>query len=323
MTPQALHAELAKGRLRRAYLLAGAQALLRDDALAALRRAALGDAPADFNFERLDGAGCTPAALRDAIRMLPVFSARRLVVLREPEGGRGSGKALADALVEIVGELPESAVLVVTASKADRRARWVKAFVEPAALVECDAPTGGAALAAFVTAEATRQGLTLELGVAELLAERIGPELLVLRQELAKAALLAVPSSAVTRAHVEASVSAIAEDPIWDLTDAIGEGRARDALPLLARMLRGGAPPPLVLGTLASHFRKLLRLRSGGSVAAPPFVQRKLAKQAQRYALGRLLAALRAIADADLALKGQGGADAWIALERLVLALAA
>lgn len=323
MKPEALHAELAKGRLRRAYLLAGPEALLRDDALAALRSVVLGSAPPEFNLDRLDGASCAPAMLRDAVGMLPVLGTHRLVVLREPEGGRGAAKALADALAEIVGELPESVVLVVTASKVDRRARWVKAFSEHAALVECEAPSGAAALAAFVTAEAARQGLSLEADVAELIAERVGPELLVLRQELSKAALLAVPSTRVTRAHVEATVIALAEQPIWDLTDAIGEGRARDALPLLGRLLRSGAPAPVLLGTLASHFRKLLRIRAGGSVAAPPFVQRKLERQSRRYAPARLLAALRAIHDADLALKGQGGASPEITIERLVLALAA
>ena len=323
MTPEALRAELAKGRVRPAYLLAGSEGLLRDEALALLREAVLGESPAEFNLDRFDAAGGTPAALRSAVQMLPVLGARRLVWLREPEAGRAGSKGLTEVLAEIVPKLPETAVLVVTASKVDRRSRWVKAFAEPAALVECEAPQGGAALAAFVAAEAARRGLSLEPGVAELLAERVGPELLVLRHELEKAALLAVPATRIARAHVEAGVVALAEKPVWDLTDAIGEGRARDALPLLARLLRSGTPPPLLLGTLASHFRKLLRLRTGGSVAAPPFVQRKLERQARRYTQARLLAALRAIHEADLALKGQGGIAPEITIERLVLGLAA
>lgn len=322
MTPDELAAELGKGKLRPAYLVAGDQALLRDEALSALRQAVLGDGPSDFNFDRLDGAGTTPPALRDAVRMLPVMASRRLVWLREPESGRGGAKALADALAEIVGELPPTTVLVVTATKIDRRSRWVKAFAAPRAVVACEAPAGGAGLVGFVNAEAGRQGLQLEGGVAELLAERVGPELLALRHELEKAALLATPATRVTRAHVEAGLVALAEAPVWDLTDAIGEGRARDALPMLVRMLEAGTPPPVLLGTLASHFRRLLRVRTGGSVAAPPFVARKLERQSQRYAPARLLAALRAIHDADLALKGAGGLPAGIALERLVLGLA-
>lgn len=323
MTPEALRAELAKGRVRRAYLLAGSQALLRDEALSALRAVVLGASPAEFNLDRFEGSGCTPAALRDAVRTLPVLASRRLVWLREPEAGRAGAKGLVDALADIVPELPETAVLVVTASKVDRRVRWVKAFAEPHLFVECEVPSGVPAIAAFVNAEAARQGLVLEGGVSELLAERVGPELLVLRQELEKAALLAAPATRIARAHVEAGVVALAEEPVWDLTDAIGEGRVHDALPLLGRLLRAGTPSPVLLGTLASHFRKLIRLRTGGSVAAPPFVQRKLERQARRYTPMRLLAALRAIHDADLALKGQGGVAPELALERLVLGLSA
>ena len=321
MTPDELRAELGKGRLRPAYLLAGDQALLRDEALACLRDAVLGSAPADFNLDRLEGGSTTPAALRDAVRMLPVMAERRLVWVREPEAGRGAARALADDLAGIVAGLPQTAVLVVSAVKIDRRSRWVKAFADPCAFVACEAPTGGAALAAFVAAEAKRQGLRLEPGVAELLAERVGPELLSLRHELEKAALLATPATQIARGHVEAGLVTIAEEPLWDLTDAIGEGRVRDALPMLARMLDAGTPPPVLLGTLASHFRRLLRVRSGGSVAAPPFVARKLERQSRRFAPARLLAALRAIHDADLALKGAGGAPPEIALERLVLGL--
>ena len=115
----------------------------------------------------------------------------------------------------------------------------------------------------------------------------------------------------------------MAEEPIWDLTDAIGEGRAGDALAVLGKLLHGGAPPPVLLGSLASHFRRLLRARSGGSVSGPPFVQRKLKAQAGRYAPARLGSCLRAIHDTDEALKGQGGLGPQLALERLVLALAA
>lgn len=323
MTPDELRAELAKGRLRPAYLVAGDQALLRDEAIAAVRAAVLAGGADDFNLDRLDGTSLTPGALRDAVATLPVFAPRRLVWLREPEAGRGAARALPDALAALVAEIPETTVLLVTAVKVDRRARWVRAFSEPAALVACEAPQGGAALLGFVRAEAARQGLTLEGGVAELLAERVGPELLALRHELEKAALLAAPATRLTRAHVEAGVVALAEEPVWDLTDAIGEGRVRDAVPLLARMLSGGAPPPLLLASLASHFRRLLRVRTGGNVAGPPFVVRKLERQAQRFTPGRLLSALRAIHDADLALKGEGGVPAEISLERLVLGLSA
>jgi DNA polymerase-3 subunit delta len=209
----------------------------------------------------------------------------------------------------------------VVAEKADARARWVKAF-GAAALVRCEAPRTQREVVAFVREEARRQGVALEASAAELLAERIGPQLQLLRREIEKAALLAPAQGKVGRDEVAAATPTLAEEPVWDLTDAIGEGRAPDALRVLARVLAGGAAPPLVLGSLASHFRRLLRLRTGGSVQAPPFVLRKLDRQAQRYGPRRLAACLRAIHETDLALKGAGHLRPELALERLVMGLA-
>ena len=321
MTLEDLLGELGAGTLRHAYLLAGPEPLLRDDALAAIRAAALGTGPPEFNLDRLEGASTTPDQLLGAVRTLPVMAPRRLVVLREPEAGRGS-RALLDAVADAVLELAtgEHCVLVVAAAKLDGRARWVAAFGE--ARLACEAPRRTRDLVAFVEAEAARQGVALGAGAAQRLAERVGPLLLLLRNELAKAALLAGPGQRVTRAHVEAGAVDAAETPVWEVTDAVGEGRRADALEGLSRLLASGAPPPVVLSTLANHFRRLLRVRCGEAPDGPPFVRRKLEGQAARYSRKRLLACLAAIHDTDLALKGEGGVRPELALERLVLALA-
>lgn len=321
MTLEELQQELAAGRLRSGYLLAGPEALLRDDALAALRAAVLEGGPEEFNFDRLDGAATRPVALVDAVRTLPVMAARRLVLLRDPDSGRGA-KALLETLPEVLAECdPQGSVLVVAVAKADARTSWVKAFGK--GRVTCEAPTRARDLVAFVRAEAERQALAFERGAAELLAERIGPQLLLLRQEIAKAGLLAGEGKPVTRAHVAAGALDVAEDAVWDLTDAIGEGRVGDALVVLARLLSSGAAPPMLLGALVSHFRRLLTLAGGEAPNVPPFVRRKLDAQARRYGMRRLVACLRAIHQTDLALKGAGGLRSDLALERLVLGLSA
>ncbi len=347
-----LERELAQRGPRRAYLLAGAETLLRDDALAALRGAVIGDADPAFLLDRFDG-GVTPGELADALHTLPVIAARRMVVLVEPELRRGSARALLDAVADWVDEArageaasfaqraqvspsePKASeahrvgerrpsgfsVLVVTASRPDRRARWVKAFGD--AVVSCDPPQAAREIAEFARAEAARQEVALERGVAEALAERVGPQLQLLRMEIGKLALLAGPGAAVTRAHVGVGTALAAEEPIWDLTDAIGEGRSADALRVLARLLGAGEAPPVLLGALASHFRRLLRVASGAEVAGPPFVRKKLAAQAKRYGAARLTAALGALHETDLALKGAGSLRPELALERVVIALAA
>ncbi|MFT5442587.1 MAG: DNA polymerase-3 subunit delta [Myxococcota bacterium] len=321
---KALAKELAKGSLRPAYLLAGEEPLLRDDALAAIRKTVLDGTADDFNLDRLDGRTTSADQLRDSVRALPVMAPHRLVILVEPEAARGAaGKKMSTALAELVEEMSNQTetILVVTAAKVDKRLTWVKSFKAPATVVDCAPPKGAKAVATFIVAEAKAQEIEYEAGVPEMLAERIGPQLLMLRQELAKVALLAGTGEIVLREHVSVSTSHIAEDSVWDLMDAIGEGRGALALMLLARMAGKGAPPPVVLASLASHFRKLSRLRSGGSVAGPPFVTKKLQRQARRFTAGRLLTCLEAIHDTDTALKGQGSLTPDLALERLVVGL--
>jgi DNA polymerase-3 subunit delta len=323
MKPAELEAELASGRIRPAYLVVGEEPLLRDEALEALRQAVLVPGSEDFNFDRLEGESVRPAALFDALGMLPVMADRRLVILREPEAARGGGKALTEALAEAVPALVGGAetVLVVAAAKVDRRSRWFKAFRDPAAEVRCDPPKPGRETLAFVREEAKRQGVLFGKGAAELLAERVGPQLLLLRREIEKASLLTEPGGKVTRDQVAAGTCDVADEPIWDLTDAIGEGRSADALVVLAKVLGAGAVPPQLLAALATHFRKLLRMRTGGSAPGPPFVVKKLERQAGRYAPRRLRFCLNAIHETDIALKGAGALSADIALERLVIGL--
>ena len=323
MTLDDLRVELEADRVRSSYLVVGAEPLLRDDALEAIRIAVLADGPSDFDYERLDGETVTGAALLEAVGTLPVLNPRRLVVLREPEAARAKARGLPDALGEALVAVKDSrdTVLVVLAEKVDGRSRWVKGFGS-AAVVRCDPPRKARALSDFIAAEASRQGVGVDQAAIAMLAERTGPQLLMLRQEIAKAALFAGPGKKVKAKHVAESTSDVAEEPIWDLTDAIGEGRCGDALALLGKLLHSGSAPPAILGAFANHFRKLTSLRNGGAITGPPFAIRKLEGQSRRFSPGRLLAFLTVIHKTDLALKGAGGVPSELALERLVIALA-
>lgn len=324
MNVDKLVAELDSGRIRPAYLVAGAEALLRDAALEAIESHLLAEGPRDFNFDRLDTDSASPARLEEALGTLPLMAARRLVVLRETEGrGAGLDESWGRAIEQALAGpgAGETSVLVVVARKVDRRGRWVKAFRDPAAEVECDPPKVGRELEAFLDRDARRIGIDLTADAAELLAERTGPNLLLLRQELEKLLLHVGPGGRVDRAAVALAVSNVAEESIWDLTDAIGQGRAADSLAQLAQMFGQGEAAQAMLAALASHFRRLVRVGQGERVPAPPFVARKLEQQARRFGPARLLACLRAIHRTDVELKGAGVLRPERALEQLVIQL--
>jgi len=325
VTPEDLYSELESGSIRPAYLVVGEESLYREESVVAIERAVFPDGPSDFDSERLDGATADGPALLNAIGTLPVLASRRLIVLRDPEPLRGKAKDLGEAIAESLDVVKggSDAVLVIVAAKVDGRSRWAKQLGAKAS-VRCDPPKNARATTAFVNAEAQRQGMSLGKGAAALLAERTGPHLMMLRHEIAKAALFAGPGEPVTSRHVAEATIDVAEEPIWDLTDAIGEGRIADAMGLLGKLLAAGGAPPAILGALANHFRKLLATRTGGKIAGAPFALKKLQSQSKRFSPGRLVGCMRAIHQTDLALKGAGGFTREIqeiALERLVIGL--
>ena len=252
------------------------------------------------------------------------MAARRLVILTEPEHMRGGGFKGSDrGSGPGVGPLRgwEGTVLVVVASKADRRSRWVKAFQDPTASVDCERAQGWEGTSTLHRVGGVPAGhRARERGRAGTRGTP-GPQLMLIRQELAKVRLFAGDGESVTREHVMASAQDVAEKSIWDLTDAIGAGRTAEAISQLGDLLGAGAAGPAILGALAGHFRRLARVREGQPVSVPPFIKRKLESQAKRYSLLGLRHCLEAIHGADLALKGAGRLSPEVALESLVLDL--
>jgi len=316
-----LEKELAQGKIRPAYLLAGGEPLLRDRGLAALSQGILGGAADEFNLERLDAVGLSPSLLHESLQTLPWMASHRLVILREPDQikHKDTRESFFEALLEAFERLVEQTetVLVVTANSADSRLRWVKAFKGAAVRARDAIP--------FVEAEARRQGVELESGVARELAERTGPRLLVLQSEIAKAALLAGPGQRISRDHVLDSTSDISESKVWDLADPICAGQAGTSITLLGRLLASGSAPEAILGALAGHFRRLATVRGGGSVGGGEYLTKKLTAQAKRYSQRELRTCLERIHETDAVLKGIGKASKQVsrqlAVEILVMDL--
>ena len=127
-----------------------------------------------------------------------------------------------------------------------------------------------------------------------------------------------------------AVVPGTAQVQVFDLVDAVAEGRLGQAEALLQRMLASGEAPLRLLATLASHFRRLLEARSlrerGLSPAAiarkkgqHPRYWEKLDRQARRLQREQLKFALEVLLEADLQLKS--GADGPLVLETLLFEL--
>jgi DNA polymerase-3 subunit delta len=307
------------------YLVVGEEDLLRDSALAAIKRAAIGSEADEFNYELFYGDEAGGADIRNSVAAVPVFAERRLVVVKAAEklSARES-----EFLLNCVNSPVESTTLVFVSPKLDGRLKFSQALTRAAIVVDC-APLRDAQLPAWIAREAERVGLRLEEAAAQVLQEACGASLYGVRRELEKLASYVPADRSVTADDVHLLRGMNPGASVFDLTLAVAEGRRGRALSILARNLEAGEAPLRILGSLAWQYRRLWKLkeslanggREGEAARSLRMDSWKVRAFLDRFSEPHLQAALRLFLDTDRRLKGGSGSRPRIVLERLLLKL--
>ena len=195
-----------------------------------------------------------------------------------------------------------------------------------------------------------REGKQIVKEAEALLLERVGPDLGLLEMEIQKLVTYS-EEKRISLSAVEALVAANREEPIYELTAALGRKNAPEGLRILRRLWEQGYHPLPILAGLINAFRRLLlaleRLAPLGPQAAQrledylPFSQNLLPrmqreglpealsklhpfalyntfKGAQNFTLPELVRSLESLHRIDRQLKTGGGSDRFL-LEDFIL----
>jgi DNA polymerase-3 subunit delta len=320
--------QLARGELKPAYLLAGAEHLLVLEAADALRARAkeLGylerevlDAEANFDWNRLADAG----------RALSLFATRKLIDLRLPSGK--PGKEGGAAIAEFCASPPADTVLLVTANDWSKKHEgvWSSAIERVGAYVPVW-PLRRDELPGWIGTRAKSRGLKIAPEAVALLAERVEGNLLAAAQEIDKLALLHADGGVLDAEALAAGVADDARYDVFRLADAAIGGDAARALHIVAGLREEGEELIPLLGWMMTQLRVLLRLTSAGNPDAALAGERiwpkprenlfrRALKNADREHWEHCLAQAGRI---DAIVKGRASGDGWRELERLVVAMA-
>jgi DNA polymerase-3 subunit delta len=314
-----------------AYLIAGAEPFLVDQALEQIRATARAAGFADRELHVVDRS-FRWAELQASAGNLSLFAARRILELRmaSPRPGEAGGAALGELAAS--GD-PERLLLVAVNAKLDApaaRSAWVKAFEEHGVLVEVW-PVDRGELPDWIAARARHLGVELTADAAELLADRVEGNLLAADQEIRKLALT-LPGRAVGAAEILAAVSSSARFDVFRLSDAVIAGDPARALRVLAGLRAEGVEPTLVAWALNREITLLARVSyaqahgenvDNALARLGVWRQRQAAvKQAvRRYGAPRMTQLMRQAAEVDNVIKGAALGRPWEALTGLVLAL--
>ncbi len=312
-TPAAVRKQIAAGRPDALYLLQGEDEVEKS-ALAHDFESLVEPDLRAFNVELLQAGDATTgerlastvSALLSAARTLPMMAPRRVLivfradVLLAPKRDSETASRALDGLERLFGEPDARLVMVLVAASLDRRSRMYKLLSKQATVVECGVLEDLADAERWVKNRVTAAGMAIESPAARLLAERAGPDVVRLRNDVDRLLLYALGQPTVTVADVREIAGPATLQDDWALTNAVEGGDTAAALRQLALMCDAGVPAEKVLGQLG------WLVRAKFPVSAP----------------GGLSAAIEALFRTDLDLKRSAG-DPRVLLERLVVDLCA
>lgn len=323
--------QLAKAPLPSVILIAGVEELRVIEAADAVRAKAR-EQGCERSIHDVDGRFDWDDLVADFSAM-SLFASARLLDVRAPEGKLG--KEGSDVIADFCKNPPPGITLLLTCMEWSKRlaeSAWVKAIGK-----------GGQVLAMWalprhklpdwLLARLRARGIDASHDAAELLAERVEGNLLAAAQEVDKLALLADGKQRVDLARMQQLVADSSRLDVFKLVDAALAGDAARVLRIV-RGLRGeGEQVPALVGAIAPQLLQLATLASvaarGGDLRAAMTAQRIWdARQAQfRRALERHDAAAWenfaiTLGGIDRMAKGRADGDPWLALERLLVAIA-
>ena len=329
-------AHLAGEPLRPAYLVAGPEPLLVLEAADAVRVAARAQGIEEREVHDMEGRDADWDALAASIHAPSLFASRRLIEVWLPTGKPGNeGSKL---VCEFCAQPPADVVLLVVANEWSNRhaGKWSEAIgrVGHSCIAWQVKPHE---LNGWIDRRLRSRGVKAAPDAVARLAQRIEGNLLAAAQEVDKLALLMQGDAAAKPLDAEAMDALVADSARFDvfrLVDAALSGNPPQVARMLAGLRAEGEAVPALMGMVVKELQTTAALARARNLAAECKAQRIWpAKEAvYKRALGRHPPERwqRFLAEAgrvDRISKGRGrvgeeSTDAWLQLERLLLAVA-
>ncbi|MEU6080856.1 DNA polymerase III subunit delta [Streptomyces sp. NPDC047108] len=283
-------------------------------------------ADADTDVRELTPDALRPGTLAE-LTSPSLFAERKVVVVRDAQDV--SADAIKDVKAYFAAPAEEITLVLLHAGGAKGKGLLDAARKAGAREVACPKMTKPADRLAFVRSEFRAAGRSGTPEACQALVDAIGSDL----RELASACsqLAADVEGTIDEAVVARYYTGRAEASSFTVADRAVEGRTAEALEALRWSLSTGVAPVLITSALAQGVRAIGKLASAprgmrpGDLARelgmPPWKVDRVRQQMRGWSADGVSVALRAVAEADGAVKG-GGDDPEYALEKAVVTIA-
>jgi DNA polymerase III subunit delta len=320
---------LDRPKFQHLFVVHGDEDFLRRRVLHAIRHVVFGEGEDDLSYAVHSGETATFAAVMDELQTVPFFGEHRLVVVEDADPFVTEHRA---ALEKAVGKIPPTGVLVLDVSSWPSTTRLAR-LIDAAGTIACKAPAARYLSQWCVKWALSQHQKQLARPAADLLVDLVGAEMGLLDQELLKLAIYVGARKQIDVEDVDKLVGRSREEKTWIIFDAIGAGKANEALTILDQLLDQGEDFFRVLGAFSKHLRQLAqayRLTLQGrplglaaeEVGVLPFNIRKFEQELRHLGRRRLEKLYDWLLEVDQGAKGGSQLPPRTLLERLVLRMA-
>ncbi len=254
--------DLKTGNLRLVYLLAGEDTLRIEGVVDKIRKDVLGESGSVFNFHVFHGDQASVAKILQQALSLPMLGDRQVIWVKHADRCLGNQDSQGD-LEKYLGRPVKETILILSADKVDKRKKWVKVCQENKYLFDFTPPSGEA-LVQWVLKAARREKLPLQADQARVLCELVGNDLLSLKSEIAKLALLVEDrGQAVSAEELGRIIMDQAALEGYEITAHLEPGKTPEVLRTWFRLSKWGRSPHEIAPLLISRVRKGAILAAG------------------------------------------------------------
>ncbi|MHB8619921.1 MAG: DNA polymerase III subunit delta [Chloroflexota bacterium] len=297
-------------------------------------------------------------AIVEAASALPFLTSRRYVLVRnliqgggrhggsrrtkgvagddEPDEGPSDepreGKSPAQRLRDALPNLPDTTTLVMEEAGKVPASSVIYKYARGHGEEREFRPLQGGELAGWIRDRFSAGETPVTPAAVETLMAFVGPDLLLLEQEIEKLTTYAAGHT-VTETDVAEMVASAEETKVWSMIDLAAMGKGPEALTQLRRVLADSANPPLrTLGAIVNRFRTMLLVKAladqwlsdfaiGQKTGQPDWSVRNTRPLVRNFSVDQLTLVYERLLATDTALK-LSPLDPKLTLELLVLDIA-
>lgn len=322
---QQIQNDIQQNTFRHVYLLYGEERYLIRQYTDRLRRALCAEGD-DMNTHVYSGKDVPVGEVIDLAETLPFLADRRVFII----SGSGLFKSGGEKLAEYLSSPAESSYFVFAESEIDKRSRLFKTVQSSGRVVEF-AMQDEQTLKKWIAGILGREGKKITENTARLFLQKTGSDMENIRMELEKLICYCLDREVVTAEDVEAICTNRISNHIFDMINAIADGKKHQALQLYYDLLALREPPMRILFLIARQYNLLLQvkeMRTQGfdskaiapRIGVAPFIAGKYIAQAGRFKTSALRTAVEQCVEADEAVK-TGRMNDVMSVEVLILSV--